>query len=426
MRRGQFLLLASLILPLTAWSYPLDGYEYTGINRLEAFRLAQEGEIRGRKLHPGALLSLNEVDLRLRENPNLQIPPVDEAFQKQIMSILGAKAKHYSISILDLTDREYPVYAEHRAGANFIPGSVGKLLVAMAIFNELARIYPEDTELRAAILRDSMATADAFINVDSHKVPFWAPGQKRITYRRIRVADEASLWTWMDRMLSPSSNAAASMVLKQLILLRHFGQAYPVSDSEADNYFNKTPPKDLSGILRMALDDGVKAGRLDSEVLRQGGFFTREGKRRVPAGGSRGTTREFLKFLLHLEQGKIVDDFSSQELKRLLYLTRKRIRYASSPALRQAAVYFKSGSLYRCRPEPGFQCAKYKGNKLNLLNSVAIIEAPAGAKEGLYYMVVVTSNILRKNAAVEHQSLATFIHRLIQRRHPVDLENHKR
>lgn len=418
-----FLILSTL--PLTVWGYPLDGYEYTGITRLEAFRLAQSGEIRGRKLHPGALLSSDEVDLRLRDATDLQIPPVDETLQKQIMSILGGKARHYSISILDLTDRNSPAYAEHRAEVNFIPGSVGKLLVAMAIFNELARLYPEDTELRAAILRDSMATADAFINVDSHKVPLWSPGQKRITYRSVRIGDEASLWTWMDRMLSPSSNAAASMVMKQLILLRHFGQAYPVSDSEADTFFRKTPPKDLSAILRLALDDGVKAGGLDPELLRQGGFFTREGKRRVPAGGSRGTTREFLKFLLHLEQGKIVDDFSSHEIKRLLYLTRKRIRYASSPALKEAAVYFKSGSLYRCRPEPGFQCAKYKGNKLNLLNSVAIIEAPAGAKEGLYYLVVVTSNILYKNAAVEHQSLATFIHRLMQRRHPMGPDNPK-
>ncbi len=64
--------------------------------------------------------------------------------------------------------------------------------------------------------------------------------------------------------------------------------------------------------------------------------------------------------------------------KRLIYMTQRRIRYASSPALNDAAVYFKSGSLYRCKPEEGFVCRKYEGNVENLMNSVAIVESPAG------------------------------------------------
>jgi len=158
---------------------------------------------------------------------------------------------------------------------------------------------------------------------------------------------------------------------------------------------------------------------IDTELLRQGAFFTREGKNRVPASGSRANAKELLKVLVKLEQGKVVDDFSSREIKRLLYMTQKRIRYASSPALKDAAVYFKSGSLYRCKEEPGFVCQKYKGNVLNLLNSVVIVEDPAGAENGLFYMAVVTSNILRQNSAVAHQTLGTRIHRLMQRRHAV-------
>jgi hypothetical protein len=137
----------------------------------------------------------------------------------------------------------------------------------------------------------------------------------------------------------------------------------------------------------------------------------------VPTGGSRATSKAFLEILIKLEQGKIVDEFSSREIKRLLYMTQKRIRYASSPALKDAAVYFKSGSLYRCKEEPGFVCQKYKGNVLNLLNSVVIVEDTTEGGEDLYYMAVVTSNILRVNAAVGHQSLGTWIHRLMQRRH---------
>lgn len=124
-----------------------------------------------------------------------------------------------------------------------------------------------------------------------------------------------------------------------------------------------------------------------------------------------------MQYLLRLEQGRLVDVFSSREIKRLIYMTERRIRYASSPALNDAAVYFKSGSLYRCKPEPDFVCRKYQGNVDNLLNSVAIVESPAGERR-LYYLVVVMSNVLRKNSAVVHQTLATRIHRLLEAMHP--------
>ena len=153
--------------------------------------------------------------------------------------------------------------------------------------------------------------------------------------------------------------------------------------------------------------------------MRQGSFFTAEGKRRVPGpGSSYGTARELMRYILRMEQGRLVDEFSSREIKRLLYMTERRIRYASSPALRDAAVYFKSGSLYACKKEEGFTCGKYRGNVRNYMNSVAIIESPAGDTR-LDYMVTLISNVLRKNSAVDHQTLATRIHRLIQAAHPL-------
>ncbi len=413
-------LLAALWLALLAGAaraYPLDGDTWTGIARLEGYRLAQEGKARARRQPPGALLPLDKVDIRLRERPDLTVPPVDEAFTAELRALLGADAPRYSISLLDLTDRDHPVYAAHRETVRFNPGSVGKLAVAIGVFHELARAFP-DPEVRAAILRDTEVVADRFIHTDHHKVPFWDARRRRMTFRPLRVGDRASLWTYLDWMLSASSNAAAAMVQKQLMLMRHFGTAYPPEPAEAAAWFRQTKPAELARVLRAAMDDGLRAAGVDVANFRQGGFFTREGKRRVPAGGSHATTRELLALLLRLEQGRVIDDFSSRELKRLLYVTQRRIRYASSPALRHAAVYFKSGSLYKCRPEPGFTCGKYRGNKLNLLNSVAIVESPAGKPDGLFYLVVVSSNILRKNAAVAHQTLATRIHRLLQKRHP--------
>jgi hypothetical protein len=47
---------------------------------------------------------------------------------------------------------------------------------------------------------------------------------------------------------------------------------------------------------------------------------------------------------------------------------------------------------------------------------VAIIESPAAQRKN-FYMVVVMSNVLRKNSAVAHQTLATRIQRLIKSYH---------
>jgi hypothetical protein len=132
------------------------------------------------------------------------------------------------------------------------------------------------------------------------------------------------------------------------------------------------------------------------------------------AGDSYGSARELMRYLLRMEQGRLVDEFSSREIKRLMYVTETRIRYASSPALSGAAVYFKSGSLFQCQAEPGFRCGQYKGNVKNYMNSVAIIESPA-AERRLHYMVTLISNVLRKNSAVDHQGLATRIQHLILR-----------
>jgi hypothetical protein len=66
--------------------------------------------------------------------------------------------------------------------------------------------------------------------------------------------------------------------------------------------------------------------------------------------------------------------------------------------------------------EANFECGKYQGNVVKLLKSVAIVESPAGQRK-LHYMVVVMSNVLRKNSAVVHQTLATRIHALIKSYH---------
>jgi len=407
-----------MIWSVHANAFPLDGAAETGIARLDGYRLAQQGKIPGNRVPPGAQLGMDQVDLRLQGRFERGLPAPDPELSQAIVNLLGTDAPDYSISILDFSDIDRPRYAEYQANVIRNPGSVGKLVVALALFQALADIYPDDIAAREQVLRNSMIVADEFIHSDHHTVPFWYADRMRMIKRPLAEGDVANFWTYLDWMLSASSNAAASMVFKHVMLLRHFGRDYPVSREEEHEYFSRTPKKELSDALLEALQHPVIRNGLDPDRLRQGGFFSRTGKRRVPGTNSVATARELMFYILKMEQGKLVDAWSSLQIKRLLYMTQWRIRYASSPALKGSAVYFKSGSFYKCKPEEGFVCKKYMGNVLNLMNSVAIIESPAGSPV-LDYMVVVTSNVLKKNSAVAQQTLATRVHRLIQHLHHV-------
>ena len=410
--------LAALSITDTGFTYPLDAYPDTGIRRVEAARLAVFGEMRGRQQPPGALLPSHLVDLRLLDHPDLVIPEPDPEFTARVLELLGDRADRYGVAVLDLSDIDNPRYAEHRADYKQNVGSVGKIAVALALFQALADIYPDDIEARKHILRKTIITADEFIQWDHHEVRLWNPDTGALRFRPLKEGDQGSLWEYLDWTLSISSNAAAAMVMKNAMLLRHFRKDYPVSDDEANRFFEKASRQQLRELYEQTFLESFTRNGLDLQYFRQGSFFTRYGKTKVPTGyNSYATARELLRFMLLMEQGKLVDIFSSLEIKRLLYMTERRIRYASSPALYDSAIYFKSGSLYSCKKEPGFKCKKYHGNVKNYMNSVAIVETPAGVNR-LHYLATLISNVLYKNSAVDHQTLATYIHRLVEAAHP--------
>jgi hypothetical protein len=399
-------------------AYPLDAYSDTGIRRIEAARLAVLGKMRGRPQPPGALLPANLVELRLLDHPDLKLPEPDPEFTAHVVRLLGHRTSRYGIAVLDLSDIDHPRYAEHRGDFRQNVGSVGKIAVAVALFQALADNYPDDIKARKRILRETIITADEFIQWDHHEVRIWHPDTGALSFRPLKKGDQGSLWEFLDWTLSISSNAAASMVMKNAMLLRHFKKEYPVSNEIADRFFKETSRKQLRELYEQTFLATFTRNGLDLASFRQGSFFTRYGKKRVPTGyNSYGSARELIHFLLRLEQGRLVDVFSSREIKRLMYMTERRIRYASAPALKDSAVYFKSGSLYSCKAEAGFTCKKYHGNVKNYMNSVAIVETPAGVGR-LYYMVTLISNVLYKNSAVDHQTLATYAHRLIEADHP--------
>jgi hypothetical protein len=394
------------------WAYPLDGYETTGIRRLEGMRLAQQGVVRDVKQPPGALLDSAQVEPRL-VGQTFDLPAPDAAFTQRVVAVLGGNPGASGLAVLDLSDPAKPIYAEHRGDHKQNVGSVGKLVVALALFQALAELYPDEVEARRKLLKTTVVTADSFSQSDHHTVRIFDPATKTLTRRTVRIGDRATLYEWLDWMLSPSSNSAAGMVMREAMLLRHFGRAYPAPEAEIQRFFSETPKAELSKLYAATFHEPVTRNGLDIERLRQGSFFTAGGKAKVPgAGDSYGTARELMRFLLRLEQGRLVDVFSSREIKRLIYLTEVRIRYASSPALASSALYFKSGSLYQCAPEPGFSCKPYAGNVKNYMNSTAIVESPADGRK-LFYLSTLVTDILRKNSAGEHQALATRLHGVI-------------
>lgn len=408
---------AFLAAPLLALAYPLDGDKETGIRRLTGYRLACEGKLKNKiVLPPGALKNSSEIRLHLTKlSQDFDITPQtpkDSALQAGLERIFSGRDPSYNVATVDITDPARPAYAALRADEKRIPGSVGKLLVATGIFGQLKRLFPADFEARRRMLREVIVAADAFVHRDGKTVPFFNEGQPAVANRRIEVGDCFNLYEWLDHMLSQSSNAAASMCWKQAMLMERFGRSYPVPKAAEEEFFAKTPKTVLRDIALRSIERAVEESGLDVSKLRIGTFFTSNASRVVPGAASYASPNELLRWLLKLEQGKLVDEWSSLELKKLIYFARPRYRYASSPALAKAAVFFKSGSLFQCQPEPGFECRQYQGNKLNLMHSVAIVES--GEK---VYLIAMMSNVLRLNSAVEHQTIATEIERLMQSRH---------
>jgi len=397
-----------------AWAYPVDGFATTGIRRLAYLQMIGEGKIKGPVAVAGARKGVADIRLNLDREAGLKIdrlPAADPGLQARIDALFPNRHESYSLMVLDVTPGRPVRLAARQADRSFSPGSVGKLAIAAGIFTELGRMFPDAPDSRQNLLRERQVVAGGWIHTDTHDVPVFDPDTGGFASRPVQETDVFSLYEWMDHMLSASANAAASVVWKELLLMRHFGADYPPTAELEQRFFDQTPKPDLRDMAMSVVNDPLRAIGISQQQWQLGSFFTATGKRRVTPGGKSGATPEgLMRFLVALEQGRVVDPWSSLEIKRLMYMTAKRIRYASSPALNDAAVYYKSGSLYRCKAEADFKCRKYQGNVENVMNSVAIVEQP----DGRFYLVAVMSDVLYKNSAVEHQSIATFIDRILK------------
>src|SRR5256714_1290737 len=351
--RTRVIIIVLLLMLTTApavRTYPLDGAAATGIRRLAGYKLVNEGKIKGSvRIPPGALLHSDQILLRLKGgNPTFDITaatPHDPYLQSGVDRIFGGRDPSYAIAVLDMTDPQRPLYASLRGDDKKIPGSVGKLCVVTGLFGALAATWPAIPE-RQRVLKNTIVDADSFIFTDGKTVPFYNDGDPAVVNRVLRLGDKFSLWEWADHMLSQSSNSAGSMVWKQDMLIRHFGTRYPAPKEEQEAFIKNTPKLELAKLALAALEEPLTASGIDTTRMRLGTFFTRNGSNAIPGTASYACPNELLRWLVKMEQGKIVDDWSSLEIKKLLYFVRPRYRYASSPSLTNAAVFFKSGSLF--------------------------------------------------------------------------------
>lgn len=388
--------------------YPIDGYNTTGIKRLYRLHKMEKDSIDNKRIPNGAYLKLADIKLNLlsRKRDSLNsILQEDPEFSRAIARI--TPGGNYSLAVLDITNPDSLRYASHRENVGYQPGSVGKIAVLNGFFNELAEVYPDNFELRTGLMCNKRVKSRYWGTGDHHTVPIYDIESDKLVKRQVVASDEFSLYEWADHMVSVSNNGAASVLYRETMLLDAFGRDYAnLTEEQSENYFVETDRDSLTSQANRVVNQPLRELGITEDDWRLGGMFTRPaGKYVGREGGSIGTPKGLMKFLVALEQGNVIDEKSSLEMKRLLYMTDRRIRYAQASKLDDAAVYFKSGSFYKCDREKNPNCASYAGNVFNYMNSVIIVEQPNGTK----YIVCLMTNVLNKNSAGAHLYLAQSI-----------------
>jgi len=408
--------LALLSASFVVSAYPLDGVEASGIRRLKGYALDMQTP-GAPKLWPGQLL--NSADIRLildaYTGPDFDELPEDPELSGFLATTLRKRDPSYGMVLVDMSDPDNIRWSGLRPDVKQNAGSVGKLICMAALFHALAEAFP-DTEDRARVLRESVSPAGSWVSNETHKVPKWNEQLQRNQHSVIVPGDEFRLSEWLDHAISASANGAGSIIWREAMLIRHFGAEYPKSFEESERFFRETPKKELAALAQALVTEPLAAAGIDTDNLQQGSFWTTNSKNKVPGRISFATPRELARLVFRIEEGRLVDSWSSLEMKKYMYLTKRRYRYSYAPELGSSAVYFKSGSLYSCKPEEGFRCDKYMGNDRNLMNSVAVVEG-IGESEP-HYLVVLMSNVLKFNSAWDHSRIAAAVHETIRTKVP--------
>ncbi len=410
--RKLLVLAVSALSSGTVTAYPLNGIEESGIRRLEGFQLAQVTP-GAPKLVAGQLWGVEDVKLHLLDysGPDFDELPEDPDLAAFLTGALAKRDPSYAMVLIDLSDSSAPRWAGLRPDQKQNVGSVGKLICMAGLFYALAEAFPDEKD-RARVLRESVSPAGTWVSDEYHKVPKWDEKLKVNFYSVINSSDSFRLSEWLDHAISASANGAGSIIWREAMLVKHFGKEYPKSFEESERFFADTPKSVLAELAQKVVTDPLIAAGLDTDNIQQGSFWTTNSKRKVPGRISFATPRELARLVFRIEQGRLVDPWSSLQMKKYMYLTKRRYRYAYAPELNSDAVFFKSGSLYSCRAEEGFRCGKYMGNKQNYMNSVALVEGRTDTDP--IYITTLVSNVLKFNSAWDHSRIAAAVHETIR------------
>jgi len=408
----HILIFFGVLFGVTIQAYPIDGYKYTGIDRLLYQYKVLMDSTTDTKLEKGALLSLSDIKLNLSGSDFIW-PSEDRLLESKLEKIFRNLEPGYSVSVMDITKPDNIRYAGLKENVGYQPGSVAKIIAAMGLFDALHKVYGNNWEAIRGVLYNRKVRGNEFVVYDHHTIPIYDIEKDKYYKRKAAESDVFSLYEWLDHMFSKSNNGAASIVMREMLLVHIMDDYYECStQQEMDAVIENSGRAVLSSLTEDLTNCVLESVNIDGDEYRLGGFFTSGAEKFVPRrGGSIGTTSGLMKFMFALESGKVISERISLEIKRLMYLTDRRIRYASSSSLDNDAVYFKSGSLYSFKPEPGFVRKNYAGNKYNYMNSVAIIEKQDSTNRK--YMVALMSNVLRKNSVNEHYALAKKIDDLL-------------
>jgi hypothetical protein len=424
-----------------ARAYPLDQYERTGIKRLKFQLDTVQGKHKGTRLAPGAQWPAADFKLRLREQGRdfelTASTPKDAALQAALEKVLKQWSwRRYNVALLDITDPTHPRLAGVNEHVSQTPGSVAKVLVAAGMLEQLRARFPNDIAAREKLLRSHLVTADDWAMSDSHDVPVVSgEALDKINNRRVKIGDVFTVWEWLDHALSASNNSAAALSWREATLMRLLGEQYPPATYDAELW--KRLGKDaLTKASFEVVDKPLLDAGLSPEVFKLRLYFTKGAGKYIRSQSCGATPFSLVQWLVRVEQGRMVDEWSSLELKKLMYLTRRRVRYLHTHLLDNFFALFKSGSLYRFTPEATSR-TQYEGDLVNVLNSLIEVDAnlpPAGAVQMMtasaveqakkapaknaagkpyVYIVAVMSNELKRNAAMDHARLAEAVHAIV-------------
>ncbi|MEP0478848.1 MAG: hypothetical protein ABJD23_01440, partial [Nonlabens sp.] len=221
--------------------YPIDGFDKTGIKRLKRLEKTLDSTLNEYYLRKGSFKKYDEINLWMCEKTDSidKVMTVDGDFQKEMLRLFPSRSG-YGITVLDITDVNNTRYAEMNENKGFQPGSVGKIAVATAFFTELKNLCPEDFNVRTNLMRNKVVKSGNWGLYDHHTIPVYNIEKDSYVKRTVIASDEFTLYEWVDHMLSVSNNGAASIVWREAMLMRVFGDEYfNLTQEQGDAYFDQ-------------------------------------------------------------------------------------------------------------------------------------------------------------------------------------------